>query len=123
VELRVANPDLRLKPGMFVRATVVLDRAEEAVIVPEQALVTRDGLSGVFLVSADGGSVTWRSLEVGIREGSRTQVLGELPPGRVVTLGQQLLDDGSAVRVAAETAPGVAPQAGGGPAGEEEATP
>ena len=37
VELRVDNLELRLKPGMFVRATVILDRVEDAVIVPEQA--------------------------------------------------------------------------------------
>ncbi|MGD8309132.1 MAG: efflux RND transporter periplasmic adaptor subunit, partial [Chromatiales bacterium] len=103
VELRVANPDGRLKPGMFVRATVVLDRARDAVIVPEQALVTRDGRSGVFVVDGDGESVAWRSLQVGIRDGRQVQVLGDLAGSRVVTLGQQLLDDGSEIRVADES--------------------
>jgi RND family efflux transporter MFP subunit len=100
VELRVANPELRLKPGMFARATVMLVRLEQAVIVPEQALTTRDGRKGVFLLSADGASATWREVQPGIRQGERVQVTGEGLIGRVVVLGQQLLDDGTSIRVA-----------------------
>ena len=99
IELTVENPDHRLKPGMFVRATVVLRRVPDAVIVPEGALTTRDDRHGLFVVSADGRSVTWRAVEVGIREGDRLQVTGEGLSGRVVTLGQQLLDDGSSITI------------------------
>jgi RND family efflux transporter MFP subunit len=100
VELEVANPDLSLKPGMFVRASLVLDRAAEALIVPEPALVTRDARKGVFLVDVPGTSVAWHPVEVGIRQGAKIQVIGELPSERVVILGQQLLDDGSSIRIA-----------------------
>ena len=100
VELHVANPELRLKPGMFVRATVILDQVAETTIVPEQALVKRDGQYGLFVVATDGKSVTWRAVQVGIREGNRVQVLGEDLGKQVVTLGQQLLDDQSAISIA-----------------------
>lgn len=100
IELEVANPQLRLKPGMFVRATLVLDQTAQALIVPEPALVTRDGHTGVFLVDSSGGSVAWRTVEVGIRDSARIQIRSELPNGRVVILGQQLLDDGSPIRIA-----------------------
>jgi multidrug efflux pump subunit AcrA (membrane-fusion protein) len=33
----VDNSEHRLKPGMFIRASVVLKRVPKAVIVPEQA--------------------------------------------------------------------------------------
>jgi RND family efflux transporter MFP subunit len=105
VELRVDNPELRLKPGMFVRATLVLERVDEATVVPEQALTTRDGHSGVFAVSPDGGSVRWRPVQVGIRAGDRVQVVAEGLTRRVVTLGQQLLDDNSPVSVASARGP------------------
>ncbi|MCW8902892.1 efflux RND transporter periplasmic adaptor subunit [Sedimenticola sp.] len=104
VELRVKNPLLRLKPGMFVRVTVTLKQADHATIVPEQALITRDGRSGLFVVSADGKTVSWRPVTIGIQQGSRVQVTGEAFTGRVVVLGQQLLDDGSAIRVAEKQA-------------------
>jgi len=99
VEMRVANPELRLKPGMFARATVMLDRVEQAVIVPEQALTTRDGRDGVFLVDADRSSAIWREVKPGIRQGGRVQLSGIEPGGQVVTLGQQQLNDGSPIRV------------------------
>lgn len=99
VEVTVDNVELRLKPGMFVRAAVVLDRVEVATVVPEQALVRRDGRDGVFVVTDDGQSVSWREVDVGFRQGNRVQVTGDGLDSQVVTLGQQLLDDGSTVSV------------------------
>jgi len=102
VEMTVDNPQHRLKPGMFIRATVVLAQVKQAIIVPEQALTRRDDRSGVFMVSEDGRSVAWREVKVGIREGDRVQVEGEGLSGRVVTLGQQLVNDGSPITIPAE---------------------
>ena len=99
VEVSVENSDLRLKPGMFVRATVVLDRVAEAIIVPEQSLVRRDGRDGVFVVTDGGDTVTWREVRVGFRQNGRVQVTGDGLASSVVVLGQQLLDDGSKVTV------------------------
>jgi len=100
VEVGVDNSDLRLKPGMFVRATAVLDRVVDATIVPEQALVRRDGRDGVFVVADDGRSVSWREVEVGFHQDGRVQVTGDGLNAQVVTLGQQLLDDDTAVSIA-----------------------
>jgi RND family efflux transporter MFP subunit len=99
VEVWLDNSGLRLKPGMFVRATVVLDRVAQATIVPEQALARRDGRDGVFVLDPDRKSAAWREVTVGIRNAARVQVEGEGLGTHVVTLGQQLLDDGSAVSV------------------------
>ena len=108
VELRVANPELQLKPGMFARATVMLERVADTTIVPEAALVTRDGHDGVFLVDPAAGVAVWREVQVGIRQGTRVQVSGAGLTGQVVVLGQQLLDDGKPVRVVGAGAGGVA---------------
>jgi RND family efflux transporter MFP subunit len=99
IEMTIDNPQHRLKPGMFISATVVLTRVPEATIVPEQALTIRDDRSGVFIVSEDGRSVSWREVKAGIREGDRVQVQGEGLSGQVVTLGQQLVKDGSAITI------------------------
>jgi RND family efflux transporter MFP subunit len=99
LEMTIDNPKHRLKPGMFIRATVVLGRVAEATIVPEQALTIREDRSGVFIVSEDERSAVWREVTVGIREGDRVQVEGDGVSGRVVVLGQQLIDDGSPITI------------------------
>ena len=107
IEMIIDNPQHRLKPGMFIRATVVLAREPEAVIIPQQAVTIRDDRSGVFIVSEDGRSVAWREVKTGIREGNRVQVEGEGLSGRVVILGQQLVKDGSAITIPAMQSPTV----------------
>lgn len=102
VELTINNDRKRLKPGMFIRATVVLSRNDEAVIIPEEALTKRDDRIGIFLVNEDGVTVSWKLVETGIRQGNEVEILGEHLSGRVVTLGQHLLSDGSAITIIAD---------------------
>ena len=102
IEMTIDNPQHRLKPGMFIKATVVLAQVSEATIVPELALTKRDDKSGIFVVSEDGKSVAWRAVNVGIREGDRVEVNGDGLSGRVVILGQQLINDGSPITIHAE---------------------
>lgn len=114
VELLVDNPKQSLKPGAFARITISLARADGAIIVPEAALSRRNEQDGLFTVNAD-GTVTWRVVTVGIRDGAEVQVEGEGLTGQVVVLGQQLLDDGTLVSVPAA--------ASNEPAGEPSAEP
>jgi RND family efflux transporter MFP subunit len=97
VELLIANSDRRLKPGMFIRVEVVLDRVEDALLVSESALTKRGDAVGVFVVDAAGERVAWKRVETGIRADGLVQILGGTVSGRVVTLGHQLIKDGSAV--------------------------
>ncbi len=102
IEMTIDNPQHRLKPGMFIQASVELSRVADAVIVPEQALTERNDRTGVFLVSEDGQSVMWREVTVGIREGQRVQVEGQGLTGRVVIIGQQLVKDGTPITLATD---------------------
>ncbi len=100
IELIVDNPDEALKPGMFVRAVLELEHAADAVSVPFDAIAERGGHTGVFSLDDTGEPfVSWRPVELGIREGARVQVFAEGLTGHVVTLGQELCDDGSRVSV------------------------
>ncbi len=99
VEIRIANPDLLLKPGLFVRAKVVLQRVENATLIPLQALTRRKDKDGVFVLDAQQKTAIWREVQRGIEQDKRVQISGVGPEGLVVVLGQQLLDDGVAVIV------------------------
>ncbi|HKL21166.1 MAG TPA: efflux RND transporter periplasmic adaptor subunit, partial [Tichowtungia sp.] len=97
VEISIPNREQKLKPGMFIRAHVEVDRAENATIIPAEAIVTRSETQGIFIVDPDGKQVHWQSVETGIRETTRVQILNTQLNGLVVTLGQQMIDDGSLV--------------------------
>ena len=118
VEVAVPNADAALKPGMFARVSVSLQQIDDAVTVPTDALTRRDGKPTIFVLSADGQTVHQRVVRKGITANDRVQLLptasaGETPDaaggndvpdepalsGRVVVLGQQLLNEGSVVHV------------------------
>lgn len=99
VEIGVANPDLRLRPGMFVRADVIMQSVNQATVVPERALYRRDERVGVFLLEPDSEQVKWIELDAGIAQDGFVQVIRPALDGRVVTLGQQMLKAGSTVRI------------------------
>lgn len=97
VEISIPNRKQKLKPGMFIRAHVEIARDDAATIVPAQSIVTRSETQGVFVVNPDGKTASWRPVKTGIREADRIQVLDDELSGRVVTLGQQLVEDGSLI--------------------------
>jgi RND family efflux transporter MFP subunit len=106
VEVRIENSEETLKPGMFVRADVEVARAEDATIVPYVAVERRSDQTGVFMVSADGSKAQWRPVQTGIRDGDRVAVTGTDLEGRVIVLGQQLVEDGSTISIAGRDASG-----------------
>ncbi len=81
----------RLKPGMFVRVRLVLETRTNAVIIPEEALVTSQGKVSVFKVT-DGVAVI-TPVRVGLRTQVDQKAVVEILEGlakdeRVVTAGQ-----------------------------------
>ncbi|MEM1444497.1 MAG: efflux RND transporter periplasmic adaptor subunit [Planctomycetota bacterium] len=100
IELDVPNPELRLRPGMFVRADTTVAFAEDAVIVPKLALTRRNDSDAVFVLDPDKNTARLVLVETGLTQADRVQVTGIAMPrdGFVVTLGQRFLDDGTPVR-------------------------
>jgi len=96
VELEVPNPDGRLRPGMYVRARVVLARVQAAAIVPRAALVPQEAGHAVYVV-AKGGTARLVPVTVGVSDGERVQVDGLEGVEQVITLGQARLHDGAAI--------------------------
>jgi membrane fusion protein (multidrug efflux system) len=97
---RVPNPDRRLMPGMFATIRVEAARHDNALVVPESALV-HEG-EGVFVWRLDQASAAEHvAVETGIRVGGRIEITSGLRPGdRVVTAGTHKLSPGTPIRVA-----------------------
>ena len=97
IEIEIDNAAHLLKPGMFIRATIILDHREDAVIVPEQAVTRRDDETGVFVVSKDHRTVAWTPVQAYISEAGNMAVTGLAGQGEIVILGQQMLTNGSEI--------------------------
>ncbi|MCF4164961.1 efflux RND transporter periplasmic adaptor subunit [Zavarzinia compransoris] len=94
----VPNPDGVLRPGLFARVSLGLGTTEGAILIPEQALVARDGAFVVYRL-AD-GKVMAVPVTLGLRRAGEVEILDGIAAGdTIVTSGQQRLRDGIAVEV------------------------
>lgn len=103
VRARVDNADAALRPGMFVRPRIVFAVRDQALVVPEEALVPQGSRQFVFKVEDDGkGGKQARRVEakLGLRLNGKVELLEGLKPGDVVvTAGHGRLLRGDAVPV------------------------
>jgi len=99
VELNVANEDLKLRPGMFARATLNLG-ALNHVVVPDLAIEKRSGSGDRFVYVYENGKVKYTKVELGQRLGDRYELISGVPSGsQIVIAGQAKLSDGREVDV------------------------
>lgn len=89
-----------LRPGMFVRVSLALERRANALTVPEQALVPDAREPYVFRVRE--GKAVRTPVKTGVRRAAQVEIVEGLSAGdEVVTAGQLKLRDGAPVRGAA----------------------
>lgn len=101
VRAEVPNPDRMLLPGQITRVKLLLDVREDAVIVPNKAIVIEKGGAYIFVVRPD-ETVERRFIELGPEVGNETVVERGLVEGEyIVTEGFHKLSHGQQVEVTA----------------------
>ncbi len=101
VEIRVPNPDMKLKPGMFARMTIEIGRKENVTVVPDTAVIREYDNTYAFVVN--GSKAHFRRLKLGLSQREYHEVVeGLLPGDKVVTHGQNQLKDGQEIEVFSE---------------------
>lgn len=86
-----ANPDGRLRVGMFAQVHIWTGETVEDVAAPVEALTDEAGQAVVYVIRG-GESFERRVLRLGLREGGYIQVRSGLEPGeRIVTRGAYLV--------------------------------
>src|SRR6188768_791747 len=99
IEIEIANPTFRLKPGMYARVGVTLDTKKDALVVPANALVDLGGRRGVFMPLSE--TAVFRAVQIGTEQGDIVEILGGLTEGaEVITTGAGQLRDGDRIQVA-----------------------
>lgn len=104
VTVSLANEDGRLKPGMFARVDVRVDRREDALLAPLDAVLTLRDQSSLFVV-ADGVAAR-RQVTTGYVSDGNIEIVDGVEAGEaVVASGQEGLRDGTPVRVVVARTP------------------
>jgi membrane fusion protein (multidrug efflux system) len=103
VRARLANRGGLLRPGMFARVRVIVGSRDNALLVPEEAIVPSGEDFYVFKVigKEDAGQVAQRvRVRIGVRRDAKVEIVDGLAEGdRVVVAGMRLARDGQPVRV------------------------
>jgi RND family efflux transporter MFP subunit len=96
-EITISSTEGLLKPGMFVNAEVPSSMPQNALVVPESALVSREDQKTVYVVGSD-NKVMQKVLKLGFVGEGFAEVLEGLSEGdRIVLSGQNKLKDGSII--------------------------
>jgi membrane fusion protein (multidrug efflux system) len=96
----VPNADGLLRPGLFARVTLVLERLGKALTIPEQAIVPQGDRHFVYRVND--GKAVMTEITLGQRKEGWAQVASGLSPqDRVVTAGIQKIKDGAPIEIQA----------------------
>lgn len=94
----VPNENKVLKPGLFARVFLVVDRRENTVLVPEEALMPQQGSQSVYKVVD--GKAEMTPVQTGLRRQGMVEITEGLQAGdMVITAGQMKVQPGAPVTV------------------------
>ena len=117
----IDNRQQQLRPGMFARVNAVFGSRDNALVIPEEAIIPQGGRTFVVKVVAGDKPDALISqrvpVKVGLRQPGKVEIVEGLSAGdTVVTAGHQRLQkDGTSVRVVDLAQPGGGRPAGGPP--------
>lgn len=99
VEIKLANKDQKVRPGMFARATLNFG-TKDNVVVPDLAIVKQAGSGDRYVYVYKDGKVSYNKVELGRRMGTEYELISGVPDNsQVVTAGHTRLINGSEVEV------------------------
>lgn len=98
VQVIIDNPDHRLKPGMFARVEIVLEKHENTLVIPRKAVVKQDGKELVFVI--DRSVARAKQVKKGLSDEQRLEIIDGLDEeDLVIVQGNYGLEDGVKVEL------------------------
>ena len=95
----LANPEGKLRPGLFARADLGVSHREAVLMIPDEAVLERSDGKVVFRFAAP-DKVERRVVKTGVHKGGKVEIVEGLANGdKVVTRGHTALVDGAVVAV------------------------
>ena len=97
-KILIQNSELKLRPGMFVKADVVIDRSENVIIIPKNILQTARNRKFVYVVERN--VAVSRNLVTGIEDEDNVEILeGLYENDQLIIRGYETLRENSRVKV------------------------
>ena len=98
IRLKLNNREGKFRPGMLVELSFVGEHHSDALVIPREALLEKEGLYTVFVLN--GGTVEKRAVTPGIMQDKQIEILAGVSENeRVVSEKAYSLEEGMAVRV------------------------
>lgn len=98
VLISVPNKDLRLRPGMFARTSVIFRTRKDVPMIPRTCIVSVNNESGVYLYDSKTQKAKFLPVEIGaIRSGKAEIKNADEITKPVISVGQHMVRDGEKV--------------------------
>ena len=126
VEILVANPTGKLKPGFFAKGAILTQKDANVLAVPQEAVSTLAGVSSVFVI--EDGTIRQQNVLLGAQEGNFVEILdglkgtetlaasnlNEITTGMKVTIATNAPGRSGATETSVQPAPAPAASRGNG---------
>jgi len=97
-KISINNPNLLLRPGMFVKADIVTNKKDSVIVIPKNIILSRQRGKTVFII--DRGVAVERIIETGLENMTEVEVIRGLSKDeRVVSSGFETLSNKSKVKI------------------------
>lgn len=94
----IDNENNLLKPGLLMKVDLILERINNAILIPEEALLSIDGEHYVYVVNNDKAVI--KDITIGVRSDALIQVTSGLnEKDMIVYMGQEKLKDQSLIKI------------------------
>lgn len=96
--LLVDNPELKMRPGMFVKSDIVIEKKDSALVVPRD--VIRKGRRGEVVFVIENNAAIERPIKTGIGNDTEIEIIDGLKTGeKLVVEGYEMLSNRTKVKV------------------------
>ena len=97
-EIAINNVGLKIRPGMYARASINVKRHLKGIVIPSTAIIERDAGAQVFV--AENGQAVVRQIVVDLDMGETSAIRSGLSFGdKLIVAGQHSVAQGSAVEI------------------------
>lgn len=97
--IQIANPDLKLRPGMFVKADIITAQRDSTIVIPKDLIMSNNRGKYVFIVG-NNNTAEQRMISIGLQNEDNVEVIDGLKKNdRLITDGYETLRNRSKITI------------------------